>query len=160
MIKNEKIKAAEVKLIGVDGEDLGVVKTSEALALAKKLKIDLVCESLYSSPPPCRLIGAGAAKAALQQAHKREREPKVKEIRLTANIEEHDYDTKMAQAERILKAGDAALLVVRIQGKEGEKARALLEGLVKELAPYGSKKTGIQVSGKQAQVQLNPKEER
>lgn len=159
MIKNEKIKASEVHLTGIDGEDLGIVRTPEALAMAKRLKVDLVCESLFSFPPPCRLIGAVAAKTAQQQARKREREAKVKEIRLTANIEEHDYDTKKVQAERILKAGDSVLFVVRIQGKEGDKAKALLEGLVKELASYGQKKTGIQVSGKAAQVQLDAKEE-
>lgn len=159
MIMNEKIKASEVRLIGVDGEDLGIVPTKEALAEAKRLKVDLVCESLLSSPPPCRLIGAGAAKSAAAQAKKRERAPKVKEIRLTPHIEEHDFDTKRTQAERILKAGDSALLVVRLSnGKESEAAKALLERLVKELAPLGAKKTGIQTSGKQAAVQLDAKE--
>jgi translation initiation factor IF-3 len=159
MIKNEKIKASAVALTGIDGEDLGIVPTSEALALARKLKVDLVCVSLLSSPPPCRLIGAGAVKQEQQQARKREREPKLKEIRLTPHIEDHDYDTKKQQAERILTAGDAVLLVIRIQGKEGERAKTLLEALVKELAPFGIKKTGIQLSGKQASVQLHPKME-
>ncbi|TLS52875.1 translation initiation factor IF-3 [Paenibacillus antri] len=158
MIKNEKIKASEVALTGVDGENLGVMKTTEALALAKKLKVDLVCESLFSSPPPCRLIGAGAARDAKQQEKRKERAPKVKEIRLTPTIEAHDFDTKKTQAERILKGGDAALFVVKLSGaKEGEAAKRLLEDLIKELAPFGAKKTGIQLSGKQAAVQLDPK---
>jgi len=146
VIMNEKIKASEVALIGVDGEDLGVVKTSEALAMAKRLGVDLVCESLYQSPPLCRLIGAGAAKDARQ-------------LRLTPQIEEHDFDTKLSQAERILKGGDAALLVVKLAGaKEGGAAKALLERMIASLAPYGTKKTGVQLSGKQAAVQLDPKE--
>jgi translation initiation factor IF-3 len=156
MIKNEKIKAFEVLLTGVNGEDLGIMPTSEALAMARKLKVDLVCTSLMSSPPPCRLIGAGAAKQEAQQARKQERAPKLKEIRLTPHIEEHDYDTKLQQAERILKAGDAVLLVVKIQGKEGAKAKELLEALLKDLKPSGKPKTGIQLSGKQAAVQLDP----
>jgi len=156
MIKNEKIKAFEVQLTGVNGEDLGIVPTSEALAMARKLKVDLVCTSLMTSPPPCRLIGAGAAKQEAQQARKQERAPKLKEIRLTPHIEEHDYDTKLQQAERILKAGDAVLLVVKIQGKEGAKAKELLEALLKDLKPSGKPKTGIQLSGKQAAVQLDP----
>lgn len=156
MIMNEKIKASEVQLIGINGEDLGIVPTSEALALAKKLKMDLVCTSLMSNPPPCKLIGVGAAKQEAQQARKREHKPKLKEIRLTPQIEDHDYETKKQQAERILKSGDAVLLVVRIQGKEGAKAKELLEALLKDLSPMGRKKAGIQLSGKQAAVQIDP----
>ncbi|WP_409344519.1 translation initiation factor IF-3 [Paenibacillus sp. MBLB4367] len=156
MIKNEKIKAFEVQLTGVNGEDLGIVPTSEALAMARKLKVDLVCTSMMSSPPPCKLIGAGAAKQEAQQARKQERAPKLKEIRLTPHIEDHDYETKRQQAERLLNAGDAVMLVVKIQGKEGAKAKELLEALVKELKPSGKPKTGIQLSGKQAAVQLDP----
>jgi translation initiation factor IF-3 len=156
MIMNEKIKAAEVHLTGVDGEDLGVVPTSEALAMARKLKVDLVCTSLMSSPPPCKLMGAGAAKQEAQQARKREKAPKVKEIRLTAQIEEHDYDTKRQQAERILSSGDAVLFVVKLQGKEGPRAKELLEALLKDLSGVGRKQTGIQLSGKQAAVQVDP----
>ncbi|WP_284644926.1 translation initiation factor IF-3 [Paenibacillus silviterrae] len=156
MIMNEKIKAAEVLLTGVNGEDMGVVATSEALAMARKLKVDLVCTSLMSSPPPCQLIGAGAAKQEAQQARKREKAPKVKEIRLTTQIEEHDYDTKRQQAERILSSGDAVLLVVKLQGKEGVRAKELLESLLKDLSGVGRKQTGIQLSGKQAAVQVDP----
>ncbi|KPV59437.1 translation initiation factor IF-3 [Paenibacillus sp. A3] len=156
MILSEKIKAPEVHLTGVDGEDFGIVPTAEALAMARKLKVDLVCTSLMSSPPPCKLIRAGAAKEEAQQDRKRERAPKLKEIRLTPQIEEHDYETKKQQAERILKSGDAVQFVVRIQGKEGAKAKALLESLLNDLAASGRKKTGIQVSGKQAAVQVDP----
>lgn len=154
MIMNEKIKASEVQLTGVNGEDLGIVATSEALAMAKKLKVDLVCTSLMSSPPPCRLIGAGKAKQEAGQARKKE--PKLKEIRLTPHIEEHDYDTKKQQAERMLKSGDCVQLVVKIQGKEGVKAKELLESLIRELASTGRPATGIQLSGKQAAVRLDP----
>ncbi|WP_159884123.1 translation initiation factor IF-3 [Paenibacillus puerhi] len=157
MIKNEKIKASEVQLTGVNGEDLGIVPTAEALSMARKLKVDLVCDSLLSSPPPCRLIGAGAARESAQQARKQERPAKVKEIRLTPGIEDHDLDTKRQQAERVLKSGDSALFVVRLQGKaDGERAKAMLEDLMKSLNAVGRKKTGIQLSGKQAAVQLDP----
>ncbi|TCZ80121.1 translation initiation factor IF-3 [Paenibacillus albiflavus] len=156
MIKNEKIKAAEVHVTGIHGEDLGIISTKEALAMAKQLKVDLVCTSLMSSPPPCKLIGAGAAKEQAQQQRKREQAPKLKEIRLTPQIEDHDYDTKKNQAERILKAGDSVQFVVKITGKEGARAKELLEDLIKELSDAGKKKTGIQLSGKQAAVQLDP----
>ncbi|MDD9266796.1 translation initiation factor IF-3 [Paenibacillus sp. GCM10023248] len=160
MIKNDKIKASEVQLTGMDGEDLGVMSTKEALQLAKQLKVDLVCTSLMSSPPPCRLIGSGQAKqealAEKQQARKREQGPKVKELRLTPQIEDHDLDTKLGQAQRILQGGDAVQFVVKISGKEGAKAKELLESLIRDLSAYGRKQTGIQLSGKQASVQLDP----
>ncbi|NEW06933.1 translation initiation factor IF-3 [Paenibacillus sp. SYP-B3998] len=160
MIKNEKIKASEVLLTGLNGENLGVLPTQEALAMAKQLKVDLVCTSLMSSPPPCKLVGAGQAKQQAlqekQQARKREQAPKVKEIRLTPQIEDHDLETKRQQAERILQSGDAVLLVVKISGKEGPKAKVLLETLLRDLSGHGLKRTGIQLSGKQAAVQLDP----
>lgn len=156
MLINGKIKAAEVQLIDNNGDDLGIVSTSEALALAKKLKVDLVCTSLMSSPPECRLISVGDARQQSQQAQKKERTPKLKEIRLNLQIEEHDYETKKQQAERILTSGDSVLLVVRVQGKEGPKAKDLIESMLKELQAVGRKQTGVQVSGKQAYVQINP----
>jgi translation initiation factor IF-3 len=156
MIMNEKIRARKVSLTGIDGEDLGVIPTTEALALAKRLKVDLVCDSLMSSPPPCRLIRAGAAKQEQQQARKEERKPKLKEIRLSPSIEAHDYDTKKAQAERILKSGDSVQLVVHIQGKQGDQAQQLLQMLIEDISSFGRKTTGIQRSGKQVMVQLDP----
>ncbi|GIP39365.1 translation initiation factor IF-3 [Paenibacillus sp. J31TS4] len=159
MIKNEKIRAAEVELTGLDGEELGIVPTEEALAMAKRLKVDLVCTSLLFSPPPCRLIGAGAAREQEQQARKREKSGKLKEIRLTPRIEEHDYETKKLQAERLLAGGGSVQLTVRIQGKEGAVAKTLLERLAQELASAGRRATGIQLSGKQAAVRLDPVEQ-
>lgn len=157
MIKNEKIKALEVELTGVNGEALGVVPTAQALEMARKMRVDLVCTSLFSSPPPCRLVASGAIKEERQQARKKEQPAKIKEIRLTPNIEEHDYETKRNQAEKLLRAGNSVSLVVRIQGKEGAKAKSLLEELVQDLKDVGQKKTGIQVSGKQAMVELEAK---
>ncbi|MNW03295.1 hypothetical protein D3C71_1992100 [compost metagenome] len=63
---------------------------------------------------------------------------------------------KRTQAERILKAGDSAMLTVAVKGKEGPAAKELLERLIKDLTGYGRKTSGIQLSGKQAAVQLNP----
>lgn len=160
MIVNEQIKASEVQLTGLNGENLGVVSRDEALALAKRHKVDLVCTSLMSSPPPCKLMSRGAAKqnaiAQKREVSKKDQPAKVKEIRLTPHIEDHDYDTKLRQCEKLLTSGNAVELVVRIQGKEGPKAKELLERALKDLAAVGKKQTGIQVSGKQAVVRVLP----
>ncbi len=88
MIINEKIKASEVELTGVYGEELGIVSTKEALEMAKKLEVDLVCTSLASSPPPCQLMARQAAQKkkakGKQVLNKQEKGPKIKEIRLSA----------------------------------------------------------------------------
>jgi translation initiation factor IF-3 len=76
--------------------------------------------------------------------------------RLTPHIEEHDLETKKQQSQRILNAGDSVLLVVRIQGKEGVAAKKLLKQMIADLKPVSRPKTGIQLSGKQAVVQLDP----
>ncbi|MFF2889792.1 translation initiation factor IF-3 [Paenibacillus sp. NPDC057967] len=161
LVMNEAIKAVEVLLTGLDGERLGVVSREEALDLAKQLKADLVCDSLMSSPPPCRLVSRGTAKREKDQAGKEARQKdgqvKVKEIRLTASIEDHDYETKRRQAEKLLESGHGVLLVVRIQGKEGPAAKTLLEGLATDLLASGTRKTGVQLSGKQAALELIPK---
>ncbi|RAP74560.1 translation initiation factor IF-3 [Paenibacillus montanisoli] len=160
LVMNEQIKASEVLLTGLDGEDLGIVSREEALALAKQHKVDLICTSLMSSPPPCSLISRSAAKeqasAAKREERKKDQPLKAKEIRLTPQIEDHDYDTKLRQCEKLLASGNAVDLVVKVQGKEGPKAKELLEQLLKDLAGSGKKETGIQLSGKQAAVRVLP----
>lgn len=160
LIMNEKIKAREIELTGLNGEDLGVISRDEALALAKKYKADLVCTSLFSSPPPCKLVSRGQAKQEAVKDKKGQQGSsapiKVKEFRLTAHIEDHDYDTKLSQMHKLLSAGKAVQPVIRIQGKEGEAARKLLERLVQDLAEISKKETGLQISGKQATVKLLP----
>jgi len=161
LIMNEKIKAKELDLTGLEGEPIGVVSREEALAMAKRLKVDLVCTSLMSSPPPCKLVARGAAKKEQSQQQREERlqdrPAKEKELRLSAHIEEHDYDTKRRQVEKLLTAGNPVLLVVKLQGKQEQApAKELLERLLADLKPFGTKATGIQVSGKQAAVRVNP----
>jgi len=160
VMMNEKIRASEVHLTGLQGEDLGIVPRDEALAMARELKVDLVCTSLMSSPPPCKLVGKGQARKQADQekrsAKVKEQPGKVKELRLTPHIEEHDYDTKLRQAAKLLGSGTSVQLVVRIQGKEGPKAKELLERMLKDLTESGRKQSGIGVSGKQASVQVLP----
>ncbi|MFB5268254.1 translation initiation factor IF-3 [Paenibacillus enshidis] len=169
---NEQIKASEVVLTGLHGENLGVFSREEALSMARTQGLDLVCTSLMSSPPPCSLVAKGKGKALSQQkkaaagkakadsgkpAGKNAKE-KVKELRFTAHIEEHDYDTKLRQADKHLRSGKPVQLVVRASGaKEAAAAKAVLERLLADLKETGVKETGIQTSGKGSQVKVNPR---
>lgn len=164
---NEQIKAAEVELTGLKGEKLGTVSRSEALSKARAAGADLVCTSLMSSPPPCSLVAKGKGKAAVQAARKGDTsrpqssgssQEKVKELRFTAHIEEHDYDTKLRQADKHLRSGKPVQLVVKSSGaKEAAAAKAVLERLVADLKEAGTKASGLQTSGKGAQVRVNPR---
>lgn len=164
---NEQIRATEVVLTGLKGEKLGTVSRNEALSMAKSAGADLVCTSLMSSPPPCSLVAKGKGKAAAQAARKGSpirpqasagSNEKVKELRFTAHIEEHDYDTKLRQADKHLRAGKPVQLVVKSSGaKEAAAAKAVLERLLVDLKEAGSKATGVQTSGKGAQVRVNPR---
>ena len=160
MILNEKIKAAVVHVTGVNGEDLGIISTKEALQMAKDQGVDLVCLSLASSPPPCQLVNRTNYKEQVIQENaknrKAEKGVKIKEIRLSAYIEDHDYDTKKRQAERILSSGDAVQLTVKLEKKESQEAKRLIEQLIKELTHCGKQDKGIQVSGKQVVANLLP----
>lgn len=163
---NEQIKAPEVELTGLRGEKLGTLSREEALAIARVNKADLVCVSLMSSPPPCSLVAKGKGKAI---SHKkaainkvgaggsaRNSKVKVKELRFTAHIEEHDYNTKLRQADKHLRSGKPVQLVVKASGaKAGLAAKSVLERLVTDLKDVGIKDTGIQTSGKGSQVKLN-----
>ncbi|MEC0168367.1 translation initiation factor IF-3 [Paenibacillus graminis] len=171
VLLNEQIRASEVVLTGLRGEQLGVVSRLEALALAKAAGADLVCTSLMSSPPPCSLMAKGKAKASAQketaaggksgadrQAGGNGKKEKVKELRFTAQIEEHDYDTKLRQADKHLRSGKPVQLVVKASGaKEAAAAKAVIERLVADLKEAGVKDTGIQSGGKGSQVKLNPR---
>ncbi|MEK3718286.1 MULTISPECIES: translation initiation factor IF-3 [unclassified Paenibacillus] len=163
---NEQIKAAEVELTGLKGEKLGTVSRSEALSKARAAGADLVCTSLMSSPPPCSLVAKGKGKAAAQAVRKGDTSrpqgggsnEKVKELRFTAHIEEHDYDTKLRQADKHLRSGKPVQLVVKSSGaKEAAAAKAVLERLVADLKEAGTKASGLQTSGKGAQVRVNPR---
>ncbi|MFB5761371.1 translation initiation factor IF-3 [Paenibacillus medicaginis] len=167
---NEQIKASEVVLTGLHGENLGIFSREEALSMARSQGLDLVCTSLMSSPPPCSLVAKGKGKALSQQkkaaagkadsgkpAGKNAKE-KVKELRFTAHIEEHDYDTKLRQADKHLRSGKPVQLVVRASGaKEAAVAKMVLERLLADLKETGVKETGIQTSGKGSQVKVNPR---
>ncbi|MFF2911599.1 translation initiation factor IF-3 [Paenibacillus sp. NPDC057934] len=167
---NEQIRVSEVDLTGLRGEKFGVISTKEALAMARSAGADLVCTSLMSSPPPCSLMAKGKAKAAAQKessaarkadagrASGKSSKEKVKELRFTAHIEGHDYDTKLRQADKHLRSGKPVQLVVKASGaKEAAAAKSVIERLVADLKEAGVKDTGIQTGGKGSQVKINPR---
>lgn len=140
---NNRIRVPRVRLIGEDGEQIGVVSTSEALAKARDAGLDLI-QIAESDPPVCRILDAGRwrfekKRAEREQARKqRELAVDVKEIQLRPGTDEHDIEVKARRADTFLAEGDKIKLVVRFRGREnahrdlGREVISRLRGLLGE----------------------------
>lgn len=119
---NEEITDKEVRLISNDGEQLGIVSAAQAQKLAAERNLDLVKIAPQAKPPVCKIMDYG--KYRFEQS-KREKEAKknqrvieIKEIRLSPNIDVHDFDTKVGHARRFLMAGNKIKVSIRFRGRE------------------------------------------
>ena len=119
---NEAIEAAEVRLVGADGEVLGVVKIDEALRKADEAGLDLVEMAANSNPPVCKILDYGKLKFLDQKrkadARKKQKTIDVKEIKMRPGIEQHDYEVKMRSMRRFLDDGDKVKVTLRFRGRE------------------------------------------
>src|SRR5213596_2528385 len=118
---NEQIRISPVRLIGVNGEQLGVVPTAQALELAREAQLDLVEVAAQERPPVCRILDYG--KLRYQQSRKGNKSGKVhqqklKEIRVRPKTGEHDVETKVNQARKFLEHNDKVLVNVLFRGRE------------------------------------------
>ncbi len=119
---NEEIRDREVRVIGQDGEQLGIMGTAAALALAEEKQLDLVKIAPQAKPPVCKIMDYG--KYRFEQS-KREREMRknqkvivVKEVQLSATIEEHDIDVKFRAAQKFLGEGNKVKVSIRFRGRQ------------------------------------------
>ncbi|MGX8699777.1 translation initiation factor IF-3 [Caproiciproducens sp.] len=119
---NEEIRDREVRVVGSDGSQLGVMSSAQALEKAFEQNLDLVKIAPQATPPVCKIIDYG--KFRFEQA-KRDKEAKknqrivdIKEIRLSLNIDTHDFNTKVGHATRFLKDGDKVKASIRFRGRE------------------------------------------
>ena len=122
LIINEKIRAKEVQLIGANGEKLGVVSLSEALDKAAEERLDLALVSPNAQPPVCRLMNYGKYKFEQakreKEARKNQKAVEMKEIRVTPNIEKHDFEFKAKNARRFIEDGNKVKITVKFRGRE------------------------------------------
>lgn len=119
---NEQIRDKEVRLIGEDGEQLGVLQTKDALKLAKDAELDLVKIAPTAKPPVCKIIDYGKFKYEQQrkdkEAKKKQKTIELKEVRLSPNIEENDIATKSKMARKFIEKGDKVKVTLRFRGRE------------------------------------------
>jgi translation initiation factor IF-3 len=138
---NDRIRVPEVRLVGEDGKQIGVVKTSEALAYAQERDLDLVEVAPDARPPVCRVLDYSKYKYEQAQkqkaARKHQQQITIREIKFRPKIAQNDYDTKKGHVERFLRGHDKVKVTIMFRGREvthPERGTALLDRLAGELA--------------------------
>ena len=125
---NGQIKAKEVQLISDNGEKLGMLPIARALEIAEEKKLDLVLVSPNAKPAVCKIMNYGKYKFEQakkeKEAKKKQKVLEVKEIRVTPNIEEHDFEFKSKNARKFLTDGNKVKITVRFRGREVNNSKA------------------------------------
>ena len=161
---NSEIKDAEVRLIGPDGEQLGIVSNKEAQKIAEQHNLDLVKIAPQAKPPVCRVMDYGKHKFELakkeKEARKNQKVVNIKEVRLSPNIDEHDFNTKVNQGIKFLKSGDKVKVSVRFRGSEithSSIGKDLLLRVQDAMAEVGVVEKGIKLEGRNMSMFVVPK---
>jgi translation initiation factor IF-3 len=141
---NERIRVPEVRLIDDEGNQIGVLKTADALVFAQERDLDLVEVAPEARPPVCRVLDYSKYKyeqaQKVKQARKHQQQITVREIKFRPKIAEHDYDTKKHHVERFLKHKDKVKVTIMFRGREvthPERGTAILDRLAEELSELG-----------------------
>ena len=137
---NEQIRDKEVRLIGEDGQQLGIMSARDAYKLALEAELDLVKIAPTAKPPVCKIIDDGKYRYELarkeKEAKKKQRVIEVKEVRLSPNIDTNDLNTKMGAARKFLEKGDKVKVTLRFRGREMahmSKSRYILDDFAENL---------------------------
>ena len=161
---NENIRAKEVRLIGVDGEQIGIKPFREALQMAIDANLDLVAVAPQAKPPVCRIMDYGKYRYEMQKKEKEARKNQkivdIKEVRFSANIDEHDYQTKMRNVMKFLKEGDKVKCTIRFRGRQithAELGQRVLERVSKDVQELGEVERKPKLDGRSMVMILAPK---
>ena len=138
---NEQIRDKEVRLIGTDGEQLGIMSAKEAMKLAIEADLDLVKIAPNAQPPVCKIIDYGKYRYELarreKEAKKKQRTIEIKEVRLSPNIDENDLNTKASAARKFITKGNKVKVTLRFRGREMShvaQSRHILDDFAAKLA--------------------------
>ncbi len=119
---NEQIRDKEIRLVGSNGEQLGIMSAKEALKMAVEAELDLVKIAPNAKPPVCKIIDYGKFRYEQarkeKEARKKQKTIEIKEVRLSPNIEENDLNTKISAARKFLTKGDKVKVTLRFRGRE------------------------------------------
>lgn len=164
MMVNDGIRARELRIIGSDGEQLGVKSKSDALQIAEAANLDLVLVSPNANPPVARIMDYGKFRFDQQ---KRERETRknqkvvsIKEVRLSPSIDENDFQTKLRNARKFLEKGDKVKASIRFKGRaitHKEIGQRVLDRLSSELTDVATIESHPKMDGRSMFLMLAPK---
>jgi translation initiation factor IF-3 len=164
---NGEISAPEIRLTGIEGEALGVVKLADALRMAEEAQVDLVEIAPTAVPPVCRLMDYGKFKYQEQkkshEAKLKQKQIQIKEVKFRPQTDENDYLTKMRNLTRFLEEGDKAKITLRFRGREmahQEFGVKLLERVRDELANMAVVESMPRLEGRQMVMVMAPKKKK
>jgi translation initiation factor IF-3 len=160
---NERIRVPEVRLVGPNGEQVGIVRVEDALRLAAEADLDLVEVAPMARPPVAKLMDFGKFKyeAALKarEARKNQVNTVIKEIKLRPKIDPHDYGTKKGHVERFLKAGDKVKVTIMFRGREQSRPELgfrLLQRLAEDINELGYVESSPKQDGRNMVMVIGP----
>jgi translation initiation factor IF-3 len=160
---NERIRVPEVRLIGEDGNQVGVLRTEEALAYAHERDLDLVEVAPDARPPVCRVLDYSKYKYEQEQkakaARRHQKQVNVREIKLRPKIADNDYRTKKSHVVRFLERDDRVKVTIMFRGREQthpERGEALLKRLADDVSELGIVEQSPQQDGRNMTMLLAP----
>ena len=160
---NERIRVPEVRLVGPNGEQVGIVRVEDALRLAQEADLDLVEVAPDARPPVCKLMDYGKFKyeadMKAREARRNQANTVLKEIRFRLKIDPHDYGTKKGHVERFLKVGDKVKVMIMFRGREQsrpEMGLRLLQRLADDVAELGFVESSPRQDGRNMIMVLGP----
>ncbi len=152
-----------MRLIGAEGENLGVVTPERALDLAIEAELDLVEISPNAEPPVCKIMDFGKFKYETQkreaEARKKQKTIEIKEIKMRPGTDDHDFDRKVTDALKFLEGGDKVKVTLRFRGREmahQNLGRELLEKVVERIEGAGKIESMPKMEGRQMVMMINP----
>ncbi len=160
---NDRIRGTEVRLIGAEGENVGVVTPERALAMAEEAGLDLVEISPNAVPPVCKIMDFGKFKYETQkkeaEARKKQKIIEIKEVKFRPNTDIHDYEVKMRSVFKFLENGDKVKITLRFRGREmahQDLGRALLERVADDVQEVGKIENMPRLEGRQMVMMIGP----
>ncbi|MFC4730429.1 translation initiation factor IF-3 [Salipiger abyssi] len=160
---NDRIRAPEIRLIGAEGENLGVQQPRRAMELAEQAGLDLVEISPNANPPVCKIMDFGKFKYEQQkresEARKKQKIIEVKEVKFRPGTDTHDYDVKMRNVFKFLENGDKVKITLRFRGREmahQNLGRELLERVAEDVKDLGKVENMPKMEGRQMIMMIGP----
>ncbi|MEI7843958.1 MAG: translation initiation factor IF-3 [Gallionellaceae bacterium] len=161
---NEQITAPQVRLIGAEGEQVGVVAIAEALRMADEAELDLVEIAPLAEPPVCRIMDIGKFKYAeakkQHEAKLKQKQVQIKEVKFRPGTDDGDYNIKLRNLIKFLAEGDKTKITLRFRGREiahQQIGMQLLERVKQDLLDHGVVEQFPKMEGRQMVMVLSPK---